>query len=221
MAPSKYRWPDHWYHDPGHIHCIVPNCGFITLSLAAEAQWHELVNHCADEMNNEHELLKKILYQSCCAIDECDHPAFGAGITQRARELFAHGSAYMSDICSFVRLAREGRIVSGVGRNPEPDCERLAFLRMLEKMLARPVETVKLLYQKNGYHNIHQQNPENMGRILTADPLRQQGEEPPIWWPIRSEHFLWLCRPDPSNPADDGWRAIWTDLREDYANGRI
>ena len=222
----SYRYPDHWYHDQIHIHCIVPQCGFITLSKAFAEQWHEICDHCIDTQCAEHKLLEKMLWQSCCAIDDCSTPAFDGSLDQKIRFLFAHeksthGSTDMSNICSYVRLAREGRICSGVGRHPTPGCEEVAFHRMLGKVTALPAATLDLLFEKSGYHNPEQKNLENLKKILTDDPLAKPGEHPPYWWPIRAEHFLWRSRTHPFDPPDPHWDSIWTRLREEYADGRI
>lgn len=220
------RYPEHWYHNRDQLHCIVPDCGFVTPSIYIQLQWHQLDYHCTETPGAEHKVLKSLLHQSCCAIDGCQHLAFRSGASKRLRALFAHeesthGSLDMSHICSFVKLAREGRILSGRHREPEPHCERLTFFRMMEKIQALPVAAVELLFRKSGFHNLDQQTPENMGRILTADPLAQHGESPPYWWPVRVDNFLWLCRPIPNDPVDELWRILWTRLRAEYADGRI
>lgn len=222
--PRLHRWPDHWYHDQDHIRCIVPNCGFVTPSPTVLLQWTQIHDHCIGTQGAEHEILKKMLQQTRCAIDNCDLPPLPQSVDRRIRALFAHenaahGSADMSNICSFVRLAREGRLSSR--SMPDQDCEVLAFQRMLAKVLALPDATKDLLFQKSGFHQPDQQTPETMGKILTADYLAQPGDEPPYWWPIRAEHFLWQCRPQSNNPADHHWRILWTRLREEYADGRI
>ena len=226
MPPPVIFYPDHWYHDQRRIHCIVPQCGFITCSEHFGAQWTEMHDHCIRTQCTEHKILKKILCQSCCAIDNCAVRAFGGAQDQRLKNLFAHeksvhGSTDMSDICSFVRLAREGRICGGHPRRPQPDCEELAFDRMLDKVLALPGATVDLLFEKSGFYPPNERTRQTMGKILTDDHLAQPGEHPPFWWPIRAEHFLWRSRPHPLDPPDPHWNMIWTHLREEYANGRI
>lgn len=191
-----------------------------------ESQWNELREHCKDTPDPEHKILERMLHQSYCAIDDCDDPAISYATHTRLRYVFdheksAHGSTDMSNICSYVRLAREGRIRAGPARQPEPNCERLAFERMLEKVMALPDTTKDMLFERSGYHNPAQKTAANMGKILPADPLAQEWERPPYWWPVRADYFLKLIRPNPSNPADHEWTRIWTRLREEYANGRI
>ena len=222
MAP--YRWPDHWYYDQHRIHCIVPQCGFVTPSGFATAQWIEMHDHCIGTTGPEHKLLDKILGQTICAIDGCDRLAFRKG--SELRELFLHeknehGSTEMSSISSFVRLARESRIRSGPGRQPEPDCEELAFERMIDKVLALPAATIDLIFRKNGYHNLEEKSLENLGRLLTDDPSVKPGDQPPPWWPVRVEEFLWRSDPATRSPEDPHWTMLWTQLRQEYAAGRI
>ena len=186
-------------------------------------------------VGTEHRILAKMLKQGLCAVDDCDHPSFKLGVAteQATRALFAHemdvhGSTKMSNICSFVTLAREGRIRGGPGGIhgvPDEEMEKLAFQRMLDKVLAMPTRTIELLFQK---HEL--QHPSLYPRatfhghlvwILTTDVLEQPGDRPPYWWAICAEHFLWLCRPVPNKAEDDEWRPVWTKLRDDYAQGRI
>ena len=230
MPPTP--WPDHWYHDQDRIHCIVPNCGFVVPTPLALHQWAELLDHCRNTVGTEHRILTKMLKQGLCAIDDCDHPSFKLGTTVGhatrslfAHELAAHGSTKMSNICSYVTLAREGRI-RGSNADPGPDeeNEKLAFQRMLDKVLAMPTRTIELLFQK------HDLDPPSLypratfhGHlvwILTTDVLEQPGDRPPYWWPLAAEHFLWLCRPL-ADDEDDEWRAVLTRLRELYAQGLI
>ena len=222
----SYRYPDHWYHDQLRIHCIVPQCDFITPSTTVGNQWDELCDHCEGTLCADHKILQKMLFQSLCAIDNCDEFVYAGAYHLGLRALLnheklAHGSTDMSNICSFVRLAREGRICNGVGRHPTPGCEEAAFHRMLGKVSALPAATLDLLFEKSGYHNPDEKHYENLKKILTEDPLAQAGEHPPFWWPIRAEHFLERSRPQPSDPPDPHWNSIWTRLREEYADGRI
>lgn len=161
-----------------------------------------------------------------CAINDCDHYMASGHRSSGLRALFAHensvhGSQDMFNICSFVRLAREGRIHRGMARKPVEECERLAFERMLDKIMALPRAEKDSLFQRSGYHHPHEQSRHAMGKILTADPLAQDWENPPYWWPVRADYFLKLIRPDPNNRADDQWKITWTRLREEYADGRI
>lgn len=227
-AQDTLRWPDHWYHGD-RVRCLVPNCHYTTYSTTnMSRQWNQLHEHCLDTPGSDHKVLERMLQQTYCAIDDCDLPAFtgGSRADVRLRTLFdhercVHGSADMSNICSYVRLAREGRICTGKGRHPEPNCERLAFDRMMEKIHALPAETIDLIFEKSGFPNPHPKNRDTMIRILTYDPLAKAGERPPYWWPIRAEHFLWIARPSPFDLPDPHWEMIWTRLQADYANGRI
>ena len=229
------RWPDHWYHDQDHIHCIVPNCGFVVPNPILMHQWGELLDHCMHTAGTEHRILTKMLKQGLCAIDDCDHSSFNTGSTAGtgtrglfAHEIAAHGSTKMSDICSFVTLAREGRVcggISGAHRDPNEEIEKLAFQRMLDKVAAMPSRTIELLFQKHELLHPSVYPPATFSGhlvwILTADVLEQPGDRPPYWWPVCAEHFLWLGRPIPNKAADDEWRPIWNSLRDDYAQGRI
>ncbi|CAF9939171.1 MAG: hypothetical protein ALECFALPRED_008002 [Alectoria fallacina] len=219
-----YPWPDHWYFDRDHIRCIVPDCEFVTPSHMAGLQWDQLYEHCKDTSGVEHAILSKMLSLKQCAIGDCVHTIMRESreATRRlfTHEISAHGSMEMFNICSFVRLAREGRI-RGQNGLLGPACEKLAFHRMLDKALALPDGTKKALFQRSEFLYPEQHTPKNMGKILTADPLARQGESPPYWWPIRAEHFLWLIRPNINDPADQQWSMIWTGLREEYANGRF
>ena len=235
MPNESIPWPDHWYHDRDHIHCIVPSCGFVVPTTVVTYQWQELLDHCVHTEGTEHGILTKMLKQGKCCVDDCDHPSFNNGghnvshgVSTRAlfsHELADHGSTKMSNICSFVTLAREGRVRGGPNHYQIEEVEKLAFERMLEKVEAMPWRTIELLFQK---HRLHHPSlyPRTMflGHlkwILTTDVLEKDGDDPPEWWPIRAEHFLWLCRPNPNNPADDEWRPVWRRLRDDYAEGRI
>lgn len=236
MPPGEpARWPFDWYYDHKRIRCIVPNCGFRCNSENVSLQWTQAHDHCLNTSDPEHNLLEIMLRQRLCVV--CDEPAsFGAhtpGLTVRRlfhHEEKVHNSTTMSHLCSFVRLAREGRIrfsrpganINTVGATePDPNCERFAFLRMMEKVQALPPAALELLYQKSGFHLPYQQTQANLGKILTSDPLTQPGDDPPFWWPVQVDHFLWHCRPHPDDPADAYWRHIWSDLRARYADGRI
>ena len=218
-----YPWPDHWYFDQDYIRCIVPQCEFVTPSHMVGPQWDQLHEHCEDTSGAEHAILLKMLSLRLCAIGDCSQTFTGVESTRVTRYLFAHektahGSVEMFNICSFVRLAREGRIRGALLGEA---CEKLAFHRMLGKAEALPDGTKKALFQRSGFYYPEQHTPQNMGKILTADPLAQQGESPPYWWPIRADHFLWLIRPNTNDPADHQWSMVWTGLREEYANGRF
>ncbi len=227
MPAHEVLFPDHWYHNQTlHVRCIVPQCDFITPSESVVTQWPQMHDHCTYTPGPEHKLLDKILGQTICAIDDCDHPAFTGNNHLSLREVFRHekyehGSTRMSTISSFVMLSREGRIRSGLGRQPVPDCEKLAFHRMLEKVRALPAEILDLLFEKSGFHSPDQKSLENLTKILTYDPRWEPDDDPPYWWPIRAEHFLWLSRQRDNDPPDPNWVRLWTRLREAYANGRI
>ena len=230
MPGQSIRWPNHWYHDHYHIHCIVPNCGFVVPTPVLSQQWAELMDHCTHTAGTEHRILTKMLKQGLCAIDDCDRPSFKIGAESATRALFshemtAHGSTKMSNICSFVTLARESRIRTGTHHNPNEEVEQLVFQRMLDKVVAMPIRTLELLFQKHGLHHPNQYPralfDKHLIIILTSDPLAEPGENPPVWWPVAAEHFLWLGRPRPNQDADNEWRRVWNNLRDDYAQGRI
>ena len=199
-----------------------------------ERQWSDIVDHCTDSPGAEHKLLDIMFRQIICAIDDCRHHVISHSKQRRGyriRTLFrhekvAHGTTNMSEICSFVRLSREGRIRQGFknGSVPHPNCERFAFERMLEKVQALPAAELGLLFEKGGFPP-GEHTPENLGRILTHDHLAQEGDDPPYWWPVPAENFLWFCRPQDPLPTethrDHYWRFFWEDLRAMYADGRI
>ncbi len=221
---SNIRWPDEWYYDQDYIRCIVPHCGFITDNPTMEWQWSQIHDHCKETPGAEHGLLRIMLRQTSCAIGDCKHPSFKYHPpSSTVRMLFkheetAHGSAEMSSISSFVRLARESRIRVGTGAKPEKNCEKLAFDRMMTKVRALPAAHLSLLFQMSGCQP-HQHTYEDLRKILTHDPMKQPGDNPPYWWPVSGEHFLLFCHPLPSDPVN--WHTLWTDLREKYADGRI
>ena len=228
----RARWPEDWYYDQSCIRCIVPNCGFLSNTQDVELQWTQVHDHCLNRSDPEHSLLEIMLRQRLCVVEDCHKiglwdPSPGLSIRRLfGHERNEHNSTTMSDLCSFVRLAREGRIRfgrAGGGKvtDPEPNCERLAFLRMMEKVQALPAAALDLLFRKSGSHHPDKQTPENLGRILTNDPLAQPGDDPPFWWPVRADHFLEFCRPHTTPPADADWRVIWSNLRAMYADGRI
>ena len=230
MPSPPISWPDHWYYDQNRIRCIVPACGFVTRSQFMDQQWTEIHDHCLTTIGAEHDLFRIMLNQTICAnCGGSPYPCIKSGKVRRlfGHEKVAHGSAEMSSICSFVRLAREGRIrkgrpnTGGGGSDPEPDCERVAFFRMMDKVWALPSADLLMLFQRNGCRHANTQTSENLGRILTHDPLAQEGDDPPFWWPVKAESFLSQCCPNFSNPADNDWIRLWTDLRERYADGRI
>ena len=187
----------------------------------------EMDQHCSTKTGAEHDLLQIMLGQRFCAINNCARSSSfnGGDKGHTVRLLFTHekdvhGSAEMSSICSFVRLAREGRIRRYQG--PEPNCERLAYYRMMDKVAALPPADITMLFERNGYHHPGEHTSENMRKILTFDPLAKEGEDPPFWWPVKVESFLSQCRPNFFNPAgEEDWTRLWTDLRERYADGRI
>ena len=227
-GPPPIRWPDSWYYDQDHVRCIVPSCGLVINSEGVENQWFRIHDHCMDAPGPEHELLNVMLYQTKCASDECNFTLNHGSHSYRLRALFrhektAHGTTAMSNICSFVRLAREGRINVGAGGHWEqaPTCEEFAFYRMMEKVWALTAEEIGLLFQRGGFHHSSEHTDSNLGKILTHDPLSQPDDDPPFWWPVNAEHFLWFCRPNPTHPADHHWRILWNDLRAKYADGRI
>lgn len=225
--PPTFPWPELWLHNEDHIRCIIPSCGFVTSTDSLNLQWIQMRDHCNNISGAEHGLLEIMLRQSICA--KCPFNIHGGEVSHKIRKLYTHeknvhGSSEMFNLCSFVRLAREGRIrkgQAGGGQSlPEPECERLACIRMVEKVWALPHTTIGLLFQKSGYAP-NQMNSENLAKILTKDISAQSGESPPYWWPVRAEAFLDCCAPHPTDPADDVWRTIWTELRAKYADGRI
>ena len=228
-AQELIPWPDHWYHNLGHIRCIVSCCGFITDTNSVPIQWYQIHNHSMDAPGPEHKLLEIMLRQKKCAIAECNLLPFNNDPSLKIRTLFhhemtSHGTTAMSNICSFVRLAREGRIRIGGGGGhlvPEPTCEVFAFYRMKERVWALPAAEIGLLFQRSGFHHSSEHTDKNLEKILTQDPLTQPGDNPPFWWPVNAEHFLWFCRPHPTDPADHSWRLLWNDPRAKYADGRI
>ena len=232
---EHHRWPVHWYYDKTRIRCIVPACGFVTSSLWERQQYTEINNHCLTEMDKqyfttraEHHLLHFILDQRMCAINNCRRHFIDNPQNVGIRKLFkheweTHRSAEMSNICSFVRLAREGRLLRHLGPalvELDPNCVEVAYYRMMFKIWALPTADLFMLFERNGCHQHSQQNSENLGRILTYDPWAEEGGSRPFWWPVKPEYFLSHCCPNSFNPADS-WARLWMDLREKYADGRI
>ena len=134
--PLLFPWPDHWYYDEHRIRCIVPLCRFVAPSSHTEQQWKEMGDHCLTTIGAEHALFHIMLNQTRCAINDCTSFSIsGKPKNHIMRALFkhekdTHGSAEMSSICSFVRLAREGRVRKSKGT--EPNCERVAYYRMMD-----------------------------------------------------------------------------------------
>ena len=219
-------WPHHWRYDADRIRCTVPNCGFIVSSKDCRIQWAELDDHCKNTPSCEHNILQLMLHQKNCAIGDCRLLQSGQQ-DYKIRRLFihektVHDSEAMSHVCSFVRLARESRIriADGHGCIPQPRGEELTFYRMVEKVQTLPAAHLELLFKKGGYYP-DQYTRENLGKILTYDHLLQPGDDPPFWWPVCVENFLWFCRPLPTDPVDIVWENLWSDLRAKYADGRI
>lgn len=226
MPRAPLPWPAHWYLGHHDIRCIVPHCGFVTDTQNLPAQWTQLHDHCADTPGAEHALLEIMLQQSACAYCTDGGPYWGPK-DQAIRKLSKHesdhhGSAEMFNISSFVVLARERRILFCIGGGhmaAEPNCGRLAFDRMMEKVRTLPPADLGLLFRKSGFH-AGQSTAANLGRILTYDPTTQLPPNTPYWRPVRADYFLWSCRPG-NDPADGNWRRVWRSLREAYAGGRI
>ena len=159
------------------------NCGFTTLLKSVGDQWHELDEHCKSMPRNEHAVLRMMLQQSYCAQDNCNQLVVSGNASRKARAFFAHerlahGTLHTCDICSFVRLAREGHVVSGIHRKAMPECEKIASFRMLEKIQALPQTTVSIIFEKNGCPNPNNQTFQ--GKITTDDPLQQLRDKPPL-----------------------------------------
>ena len=224
---EKYNRPAHWYSGHHNIRCIVSNCGFVTDTQNLPAQWTQLHDHCANTPGAEHALLEIMLRQSTCAFCSDGGPYSGPKHL-KIRKLYnhehnGHGSARMFNISSFVVIAREHYIrlwISGGHMGPEPNCERFAFDRMIEKVRALPRAELRLLFQKSGFQ-AGQDTADNLRWILTNDPSAQPPPNAPHWLPVQADRFLWFCRPHDNDPADSNWRRIWTNLRQQYADGDI
>lgn len=220
-------WPAHWYDGPHRIRCIVENCGFATDTQALPEQWAQLHNHCARRSGPEHALVEIMLRQTNCAL--CANGRVESGPRDVTfRRLFQHenndhGSARMFHIPSFVLLARDFSIRFGVGGGhmaTEPNCARLAFDRMIEKVSwTIPFAALDLLFQRSGFYA--GPNSEGLRRILSFDPWTQFNPNAPDWLPVPAYRFLLFCRPHDNHPADDNWRWVWWNLRKYYANGDI
>ena len=221
MPRDPLPWPAQWYLGHFDIRCIVPHCNFVTYALRLPEQWTQLHDHCTHTAGVEHALLKIMLRQRKCAL--CDYPTFYGRKDWLPRalydhETYAHGSADMFSIDSFVTLARAGRIYFGTAL--EPNCQRLAFDRMMGKVRALPAAELSLLFWKGGF-GAGEQSLGNLARILTYDPAAHVRDDDPYWKPLRPDRFLAFCRPHDDDPADASWRRVWRDLREKYASGRI
>lgn len=227
MPRAPLPWPAHWYQGHHDIRCIVPHCGFVTDTQNLPAQWTQLHDHSAHTPGAEHALLEIMLRQSACAFCPAGGPYWGPK-DQSIRKLSDHehnhhGSAAMFHIASFVVLARERRIQFSLGgghMGTDPNCLKLTFRRMIEKVQALPAAELRLLFRKSGFHAGEYTLP-NLGGILTYDPTAQPPPNAPWWLPVRPDRFLSFCRPHDNDPADSNWRRVWRSLREKYADGRI
>ena len=224
MPRAPNPWPAHWYLGHHDIHCIVPHCDFVTDANKISEQWTQLHAHCLHAPGVEHALLKIMLRQSKCAL--CNYPNFSGRRDWVTRALYdheqnAHGSAAMFHIDSFVVLARECRILVGIGGHlaPEQTCQRLTFDRMMGKVRALPAAELRLLFEKSGFGDEHSLG--NLAMILTFDPFARVRDDDPYWKPLGLDRFLAFCRPNGDEPADSDWRRVWRSLREKYADGRI
>ena len=224
----EIRWPDHWYHhDQVHIRCIVPGCGAVSSSQDKEQQWEELCNHARTTPGTEHSLLHIMLQQTICAFTPCglspppnSSGSYGLRILFQHERAF-HGTELMSCLSSFVRFAREGRvrqaIPGGPGTEPKPECEKLTYDHMMDKIQALPEEHLHMLYRKNGFNDADERTTHHLSRILLHDPSSTN----PFGWPVKVDNFLLHCHTDPLNPADNDWATLWTNLRARYAAGDI
>ena len=230
--PAPIPWPDHWYQDDTHIRCVVPDCEFTIdtkLHTKWEHQWRGFWRHSEGTPGAEHILLQSLLRQSICADYGCREPRFRGSPSFQLRRLFnheetAHGSHTMSEISSFVALAREGRILRGSGggsnkRVPIPDCGTHIFDRMMKKVRALPEDDLHLLVTKATKELPVGDFRDILAQIVTVDPSKKASE--PYWRPLAAEDFLMFCRPLDTDPADEPWRVLWTDLRKKYAEGHI
>ena len=229
--PSIIYWPENWAPDIFRACCIVPGCPFVVFEANLSEQWTRIHEHCLDTRGPEHDLLDIMLVQRRCAIVGCNYGSGTGSKSYMVRALFrhersAHNSQTMSDFCSFVVLARQGLIRALVperGWVIEPNCRRLAYDRMLDKMGHLLCPTNQMLFQKSGYSNPDLHTRENLGKILTQSPLTETtpDEDVPYWMPVPAHSFLSHCRPDETDPEFDLWLMIWCELREKYADGRI
>ena len=228
--PAPVLWPGHWYGADGNVRCIVPNCPFFTQSPRSEQQWTDLNDHCREMQESEHGLLEAMLKQTICAIDGCSYEAPKGKQGYKRRRLFeheqsTHHSAAMSNICSFVTLAREGRIIiypdGTVFGAADKSYESIIFNRMLEKVRALPSSWTDVLFGKNGFKHRGEHTDANLRDILARDISTPAGENPNQWRPVPTDDFLSHCHPDPYDPADGFWYEVWEELRNRYANGQI
>lgn len=215
-------WPEHFYIDHHHVRCIVPGCAFATYEESIIKQWTRLHDHCENTPGAEHALLEIMLRQRKCAL--CGYGPFssftpsGATRALYRHEITRHGSAEMFKISSFVTLAREGRPLFSIGGGHmalEPNCRRLAFARMMEKIQDLDDAEINLLFQRGGY-TADERTAGNLREILSRDAVAPPNAH--YWYPVRPEDFLMSCRP---HAADNVWRRLWTDLRDKYTHGRI
>ena len=220
---APLRWPAHWYVGNYDIGCIVPHCGFFTDTNNLGMQWTQLHDHCRHTGGAEHALLEIMLRQNKCAL--CHNVVMNGTKDWNTRALFNHEglhhhSAEMFSIDSFVVLVREGRVdLIRRGGQMRDECQRLAFARMLEKVRARPLAELDLLFERSGVPP-GQRTSGNLERILTYDRLAPRDNNAP-YLPLPAQRFLWFCSPHGNDPADDNWRRVWRSLREKYADGRI
>lgn len=226
MPRAPIPWPPNWYRARYDIHCIVPHCDFVTDANRMSEQWSQLYGHCTCMSDAEHGLLKLMLRQSKCAW--CDHPPFCGGKDYIIRALCeheetVHGTVAMFHIDSFVALVRENRVLFGAGGHlkPNPNCERLVFERMMDKVGALPAADLRLLFETCGFDDDEGHNSDHLAKILTADRLKRKEDKEPYWKPLQPDRFLAFCCPNGGDPPDGAWRRVWRSLRDKYADGRI
>ena len=214
---STIPWPDHWYSEKNSIKCLVDGCGFTTQPKGLIRQFGVMKVHCADTPGVEHAIFSKMLGQRKCAT--CSYRVSpGQSCSNKLRNLFAHekavhGSDSMSSICGYIVLARKGRIHGRLGQ----DSQKIAFDRMVEKLRGYEQPVTHLLCQKKGLpHSLS-----NLQLILSTDPLRPDGKDTPVWWPVPSERFLGPLRPNENDPADCQWGRVWKRLRQMYGDGHL
>lgn len=179
---------------------------------------NELLQHCHEQDEAEHEVLAHMFRQIKCAHNGCSFQGFHTEASIRslsAHERSAHnGATSMVHIESFVTLVRQGRVSM-----PDLDIvKKSIFARMLD-LLRLTGNTIILIYRMGGCFNPVDQRPDNLIKILSPRIYRPAGV--PYWEPLPANLFLMNIAPRADAPANDLWRVLWTQLRRMYAGGRI
>lgn len=210
-------WPDHWYCNNSSIKCQAHGCAFTTQPTGLIKQLEDMKRHCAETPGVEHAIFMNMLNQRGCVT--CSYTGNqGQASSNRLRKLFAHekdvhDSDSMSRMCGYIVLARKGRINGRLGQ----ESRKLAFDRMVERLQGFEQPVTQLLCQMEGVpHSLA-----NLQHILSTDYLQPDRDSTAVWLPVPADRFLWLLRPDSTDPANRQWAQVWARLRQMYRNGHL